>query len=1251
MTIDSKRAQAVFLAALEVTDSAACRALLDRQCGSDQALRARVEELLSADAATKGFDAAPSGSAAIATMEVREVVQPGLILAGRYKLIEPIGEGGMGSVWVAEQKEPVRRKVAIKLIKAGMDSKSVLARFEAERQALAMMDHPNIAKVFDGGMTDQGRPFFVMEYVKGVPLTDYCDQARLSLKERLQLFIPVCQAVQHAHQKGIIHRDLKPSNILICLYDGKPVPKVIDFGLAKAMHQSLTDQSLYTAHGMMVGTPLYMSPEQAEHNNLDVDTRTDIYSLGVILYELLTGGTPLERQHLKLAAYNEILRLIKEVEPPKPSTRLSGSASLPSIAAQRSIDPGHLKKLLTGELDWIVMKALDKERSRRYETANGFARDVERFLNDEAVEACPPTAGYRIRKLLRKHSAVINTAIAIAVVLSTATIVSGWMALRATKAEEKTRLSLQREIEQRSAAEDQRQIAEDSAKLANERLVQIEAEKARAEQERKVAQSVREFLQNNLLRQADLVTQADFLQKRGETADELQENPTVLELVDRAAAELSESRIEASFPNQPLLQCEILETVGETYLSLREHQKGVEFIERAVRLRTAVQGAEADETLKARQVLASAHITDDQRSVAKSTLEDILQIRIRVHGPEHRETLRTQYTLLVFDLPREPKEQEMRIQKIEALGKTMTRVLGAGDELTLMVRWLLANESFHTMGGASIKGISIMKEVVDGFSRLRGDTHPLTLDARSALASHYSSVGQIAEAIQTRKGIRDFCITRLGPDHFLTISAEHNLAIILMEWKGTAGEDLNLAVSMLEKAVSFDEKRLGPHSSRTLNDTNSLAMAYQRVGRTQEAVDLAKRASSGVLDTLGREHVYAWAFLDTLADAYRANGQTEECLKTWDEICLMTVEVYGDKDNRTMNSKRKAAVAYYLSGKFEKAIELLNSLCQTQTVVLGESNARTLTSLKQLSVVLEAAGKTKERLETEKAIITRSRAVLPAESLKLSDELARYGLALMDAREFEEAELVIREALKIRRAAHPAAHSDIATSLSDLALLQTRQNKLSQAEPLYREALDINRATLPAGHPSLLDVMSNLADLLAKQGKTEQALPLLKELLAEARAKHVKDSPELAGQLALIGRSMLGLKSWAEAEPLLRECLAIREKSQPDDWRTFNTKSMLGAALLGQKKYSEAEPLLREGHNGMRERETAIPPQGKEIIPDALNRLIELYTAWHADEPNQGYDLKAAEWQKKLDESTANSPTTSSAADKAEPQK
>jgi serine/threonine protein kinase len=383
------------------------------------------------------------------------------VIADRYKLLEAIGEGGMGTVWVAEQTQPVRRKVALKLIKAGMDSKSVLARFEAERQALAVMDHPNIAKVLDGGLTETGRPFFVMEYVKGVPITEYCDATRLSVPERLNLFMQVCQAVQHAHQKGIIHRDLKPSNILVAPYDDKPVPKVIDFGLAKAMHQSLTERTLHTAHESVLGTPLYMSPEQAQLNNLDVDTRSDIYSLGVLLYELLTGTTPLEKKRFKEAAWEEMKRLIREEEPPRPSTRHSSSQMLASLAAGRHTEPARLTKLVRGELDWIVMKSLEKDRTRRYETANGFAMDIQRHLAGEPVLAAPPSARYRLKKFARKHRAELATAAVIGLLLLAGVAVSTWQALRATRAEA-------RAVEERDAKELARKDADAARQKAED---------------------------------------------------------------------------------------------------------------------------------------------------------------------------------------------------------------------------------------------------------------------------------------------------------------------------------------------------------------------------------------------------------------------------------------------------------------------------------------------------------------------------------------------------------------------------------------------------------------------------------------------------------------------------------------------------------------------------------------------------------------------------------------------------------------
>src|SRR3954468_17576337 len=416
--------KSIFLRAIEVASAEGRWSFLDAACGDNRRLRDEIEALLAAHERPLGLLDEPDIVRPTVDMPVAQERPGGSV--GPYKLLQVIGEGGMGTVYMAEQTEPVRRLVALKLINAGMDSRQVLARFGAERQALALMDHPNIAKGFDAGTTDTGRPYFVMELVKGIPITRFCDDRRLTPRERLELAIPVCQAVQHAHQKGIIHRDIKPSNVLIALYDGKPVPKVIDFGVAKATGPRLTDQTLYTEFGAVVGTLEYMSPEQAELNQLDIDTRSDIYSLGVLLYELLTGSTPLDRKRLKQGAILELLRVIREEESPRPSLRLSTTEELPSIAACRNIEPRKLSGLMRGELDWIVMKALEKDRTRRYETANGLADDVRRYLDDEPVQACPPSARYRFGKFARRNKAALTMAAVLLVAAGVATAALGW---------------------------------------------------------------------------------------------------------------------------------------------------------------------------------------------------------------------------------------------------------------------------------------------------------------------------------------------------------------------------------------------------------------------------------------------------------------------------------------------------------------------------------------------------------------------------------------------------------------------------------------------------------------------------------------------------------------------------------------------------------------------------------------------------------------------------------------------------------
>jgi serine/threonine protein kinase/tetratricopeptide (TPR) repeat protein len=451
--------QSLFLRALELPTPEDRAAYLNTACRDNPALRAELDALLAAHDRLGGALPRTTGQEPAGPGPAAGGEEEGAVLSGRYKLVELLGEGGMGAVWMAQQTEPVRRLVAVKVVKAGMDSKQVLARFEAERQALALMEHPNIARVLDAGTTAAGRPYFVMELVKGLPITRYCDERRLTPRQRLELFVPVCLAVQHAHQKGIIHRDLKPSNVLVAPYDGKPVPKVIDFGIAKAAGQQLTEKTLVTGFGAVVGTLEYMSPEQAELNQLDIDTRSDIYSLGVLLYELLTGTTPLEKERLKEAALLEVLRLIREEEPPRPSTRLSESKdALPSISAQRQMEPAKLTKLVRGELDWIVMKALEKDRNRRYETANGFALDIQRLLADEPVQACPPSAWYRFRKFSRRNKTSLSAAGLVLVALLLGSGISTWQAIRATNAvtaERQTRQNLDSAREEREKQQTQ----------------------------------------------------------------------------------------------------------------------------------------------------------------------------------------------------------------------------------------------------------------------------------------------------------------------------------------------------------------------------------------------------------------------------------------------------------------------------------------------------------------------------------------------------------------------------------------------------------------------------------------------------------------------------------------------------------------------------------------------------------------------------------------------------------------------------
>ncbi|MBX2822541.1 MAG: protein kinase [Rhodothermaceae bacterium] len=568
------RLERLFSAA-RVLSGAERSSFIDAACGDDNALRNELIGLLEAD------ESADVDSFLSSDVNVAEkVFSPNGSLEGQrigpYKLIEPLGEGGMGEVWLGEQKEPIKRQVAVKVVKLGMDTKEVVARFESERQALAVMNHPNIAKVFDAGITDSGRPYFVMELVRGVPVNEYCDQKRLSTADRIALFMDICRAVQHAHQKGIIHRDLKPTNVLVTEHDDKPVPKVIDFGIAKAVGFTLTSQTLITGLGQMIGTPAYMSPEQASMPGMDIDTRTDVYSLGVMLYELLVGARPIDFKQRAQAAIREV---IQDSQVPKPSTRLTSlGQKQKSIAEFRQTTPDRLRKELKGDLDWIVLKSIEKDRTRRYETVNGLKMELKRYLSSEPVIARPPSMGYRMQKFVERHRTGVVTAVAVVLAL-----VGGITA-------------------------------------ASIGLVRAQIAEAEAQKEAATATSVSDFL-------VDLFEVSDPSVSQGNTI-------TAREILDQGA-----ERIEGELQDQPEVRARLLHTMGQVYWELGIEDKATEFLEESIELKEEVLGAESRELAQSLQVLAEVkgrhfgEISMETREEIMALLERSRQIHENELGP------------------------------------------------------------------------------------------------------------------------------------------------------------------------------------------------------------------------------------------------------------------------------------------------------------------------------------------------------------------------------------------------------------------------------------------------------------------------------------------------------------------------------------------------------------------------------------------------------------------------------------------
>ncbi|MCL4789439.1 MAG: serine/threonine-protein kinase [Verrucomicrobia bacterium] len=1100
---------------------------------------------------------------------------------GRYKLLEQIGEGGFGVVYMAEQTEPVQRKVALKIIKAGMDTREVIARFEAERQALALMDHSNIAKVFDGGTTSggarlssaaalseveprehsyepppagetaaagdsrapihAGRPYFVMELVRGIPITRFCDQRNLPTDERLRLFVKVCAAVQHAHQKGVIHRDLKPSNILVTLHDGEPVPKVIDFGVAKALGQKLTDKTLFTGFLRMVGTPAYMSPEQAELSGLDIDTRADIYALGVLLYELLTGVMPFDAETFRKAALDEIRRMIRETEPPKPSTRLQTLGDkLTEVARHRGTESPRLIHIIRGDLDWIVMKCLEKDRTRRYETVNGLAMDVQRHLDNEPIVARPPTAGYRLQKLIRRNKLAFLAGGAIAVSLLVGLTIST--------------VSLYREKAARERA-----VAAEQAQIKLREQAQTEAARSA---------EVAQFLK-------------DMLRGVG-PATALGRDTTMLrEILDQIAARLD------ALLGQPAVEADLCATLGNVYFDLGEYTNSVTKHSRAFELRRELRGMKHAETAQSLNDLAHAIYYQGKHSEAEALHREALAIRRDLFGDEHLDVAES-LTYLGETLRKqgkwgaaEPLHREALAMRTRLLGREHLEVAHSLNYLGV----LLWRQGKHSQSEA------MHREALNIRRRILGTEHPDIAGSLHELGLVLNDARRHEEAETVHREALAMRRRLLGREHPDVGHSLQNLGYVFIN-QGRMPE----AEPLVEEAVTLRTKRLGVAHWETTGSLVCLADVLYRQAKYRDAEAVYRQAAEAfeqVVATYPRQAYSRRDLNSALSGVYDSLWQQNKV----EESLVVVRQAIGVLDQALADfPEQRQSFLPPQAQNYRRLGEALHK------------NGQEDEADRQFGRVKEIA------LEQKRG----DRAPAAADTL--------HGLANVfhDHGKLAEAEALYREVLAIHRKHYGNEHERVTSSLVGLAFVLTKMpDRNDEAEATCREALTILRKLPGDNYSDLTFALDILSGVLDAKGRRAEAVSVHRELLEMARTRLSADDPQLASRLAQSATALLAVEQFTEAEPLARECLAIREKRLPDDWLTFNARSLLGGALLGQKKFAEAEPLLLSGYEGMKHPEEKIPPAGKTRPREALERIVQLYT--DCDKPAQ-----AAEWKQKL---------------------
>jgi serine/threonine protein kinase len=1108
MPADAHRVQAIFLRAIEAADPATRAQVLQNECGVDAELRERVEALLRGHDASGGFLDKPPVSPISTVDEPRLTEGPGTRI-GPYKLLQQLGEGGMGVVFMAEQVEPVHRNVALKVIKPGMDTQQVVARFEVERQALALMDHPNIAKVLDAGATDSGRPYFVMELVKGLPITNYCDQEHLLPRERLELFVSVCQAVQHAHQKGIIHRDLKPSNILIALYDGRPVPKVIDFGVAKATIAKLTDRTLFTEVGHAIGTWEYMAPEQAELNNLDIDTRADIYALGATLYELLAGSPPFTKAQLRSAAFEEMLRLIREVEPPRPSTKLSSSEELPSLAAKRKLEPAKLSRLVRGDLDWIVMKCLEKERGRRYETANQLAEEVRRFLADEPVQAGPPSLRYRAGKFLRRHRGPVLAGALVAFALITGIIGTSYGMWRASNEAYAKGQALIREhdaLKKEKERADSEGRALSAEKLANakERAALLEEER-----ERKFAQAISAFVKDDFLALTSVEGQQRF---GGPQEDGLNKDTGLRELLDRAAEKLRSRK-----DLEPRIEAELCWIIGVNYRGIGEAAKGVPFLERAVALRKHDLGVEHKETLNAQNSLAVCYEAAGRLDLALPLYEETFKLMKAKLGPDHPYTLSCMESLAMGDL--------------------------AAGKLDL--------------------GLPLLEETLKLMKAKRGPNNLYTLVSMKNLALGYRDVGKLDLAQPLCEETLKLMKAKLGPDHSCTLSSMHALGMCYH----SAGK-LDLALPLYEEALKLIKAKLGFDHPHTLASMNSLARGYRDAGKLDLAVPLSEETLKLRKAKLGPDHPDTLVSMDNLASCYRDAGKLDLALPLSEETLKLRKAKLGPDHPDTLSSITNLAMCYQAAGKLDLALPLYEETLKLRKAKLGPDHPDTLVSMNNLAWGYQSARKLDLALPLfESAALGVEKRMFVHEYAHLI--IPNTFRAYEAARQLAKAEVWRRKWLAVVKDKQETQPGTYLAALEGLGLNLLGQKRYQDAEPVLKEAyagIKGREKSLPlkrrAELPKLADNLLQIYQATGNKGEAEK----WSKIAVEYRRAPLEARTLQAGTKLLPKGVAFEVTEWLRDAEFEKACQKMTEQGyRTAKYHHYVNYGRLGIAILWLK--------------------------------------------------------------------------------------